>query len=136
MPEQVPVDDILAAVREGAIGAETAGRWLEMRLAEARRTRHVRAHFDPATRDRLIRALDDAMAGDEYAHLFPPSAPLGADTETQDQPLVYGPPDSRGNRSVSRQAAAMSPSPRRVEDMEDEELHKLLFGDSDFGEGA
>jgi hypothetical protein len=158
------MEDILTAVRERSISAATAAEWLEMRLAEAKRARQVRAHATPAMRDRLVRALDGALAGggDEFGHLFPPHDPLGPAPDMQDQPLVHGPPDSRGNRRTSRKYAAagemadeeadslFAPATseeadhrarvvrarsERVEDLPDEELHRLLFGDTT-GEGG
>jgi hypothetical protein len=96
------IDDILAAVRERRIGAATAAAWLELRLAE--QARQVRAHATPAPRDRVVNALDAAPTGDggdEFARLFPPSAPLGPELgheEYRPEPLIY-PGEEQGRRN-------------------------------------
>jgi hypothetical protein len=61
-----------------------------------------------------------APVSDEFAGLFPPHDPLGPDLEQQDQPLVYEPPDRRGNRPPPRAFAAAP--------MDDDELYDRLFG--------
>jgi hypothetical protein len=147
MTGQPPLEvaDIAAAAQEGRIGADTAVRWLELRLAEAHGSRHVRAHWDAATRSQIIDALDSALGGDQFSGLFPPSAPLGAEHEAEPgRGLVY-PGESQGQRDRSpvswdgyvhaerdylppRPFAAMLPT---VEDLEDDDLHDYLFGPAD-----
>lgn len=94
--ERPYVDDILAAVREGRIGAATAAEWLELRAAEhARQAREVRAHADQGMRDRVHNAVDSALSGDaqdEYSRLFPPSKPLGPPQSAEEHypgPVIY-----------------------------------------------
>jgi hypothetical protein len=81
----VEFSDIVAAVRERRIGPETAAAWLELRIQAARGSRTVHAHWTPAERDQLMTALD-SLTGDEFAGLFPPSAPLGPDQGAAEQP--------------------------------------------------
>lgn len=129
------IRDILEAVQERAIGAETAASWLEMRIAEARRPRHVQA------RTQLIDALDSALGGDEFAGLFPPTSPLGGEHEAEpDGGLVYpgeeqGQPGRRpvtswdGYVSAATSSrpvlAVWESSPRPAPEMDDEEADLL-----------
>ncbi|HEX7269740.1 MAG TPA: hypothetical protein VF256_20275 [Streptosporangiaceae bacterium] len=75
---------------------------------------------------------------DEFERLFPPSAPLGPDLGHQEYSsgsLVYDAPDRQGKRPQARPVAAWSPQ-APVEDMADEGLHRLLFGDTTGGEAG
>jgi hypothetical protein len=113
MAEERPyIDDILATVREGRIGAAAAADWLELRAAEhAREARQVRAHATQQMRDRLHGALDSALFGgstDEFSRLFPPWAPLGPDLGHEEYPsqsLIY-PGEQQGQRSRQPRMAA------------------------------
>lgn len=75
---------------------------------------------------------------DEFERPFPPSAPLGPDLGHQEYSsgsLVYDAPDRQGKRPQARPVAAWSPQ-APVEDMADEGLHRLLFGDTTGGEAG
>jgi hypothetical protein len=154
------LQEIIDGIRQGRITQATAADWLELGLAE--QARQVRAHATPILRDRVVEALDAALAGngrDEFAGLFPPSSPLGAEQgahEYPPAPQVYGPPDRRGNRQarqgfaapnfpsyVPYAAAETVPIPASYpppipavamspppEDVADEMLHESLFGDT------
>ncbi len=127
MTGQPPPDiaDILAAVREGRIGAASAVAWLEQRQADQRRqARQVRAHATPAMRAGLVRAVDSALAGDddEFARLFPPSAPLGGHQEYPSHPLIY-PGEEQGQRDRQPRTAYAAAAP-----LSDDELYERLFG--------
>jgi hypothetical protein len=82
-----------------------------------------------------VGALEDGGA-DEYGALFPPHDPLGGRMPLEDGPLVYDAPDEQGRRPAPRPAYAARPDPRPfaasppVEDLADEDLHRLLFGDT------
>src|SRR6266496_1626608 len=90
------IEDILAALRERRIGAETAVNWLEMRAADQRRQRRqVQAHSNAAVRDLVVKAVDSALAGDggdKFSQLFPPHDPLGPELGQEEYPgrsLIY-----------------------------------------------
>jgi hypothetical protein len=82
-----------------------------------------------------VGALADGGA-DEFGALFPPHDPLGGLMPLEDGPLIYDAPDEQGRRPASRSAYAARPDPRPfaasppVEDLADEDLHRLLFGDT------
>jgi hypothetical protein len=120
------VDDIVAAVRERRVGADTALAWLELRSDEhARYVREVRAHADAAMRDRLHSAVDSALSGgteDEFSKLFDPRRPLGPATHEEEpsESVVYDAPDRQGNRARPRPAASA---------LSDDELFDALFPD-------
>jgi|RhiMetdeSRZDD1v2_1073273.scaffolds.fasta_scaffold2738535_1 hypothetical protein len=69
MAEDRPyIDDILAAVREGRVGAATAAEWLELRAAEhAREARRARARAPQV----VIPSLGE-MSNEEADALLPP----------------------------------------------------------------
>jgi len=128
MTEDRPyIEDIVAAVREGRIGAATAAEWLELRAAEhAREARWVRAHATQQMRDRLHSAVDSALSGggsgDEFARLFPPWDPLGPPVDESgqypSQSLIYpGEQQGQRNRQPRTAAAALS----------DDELYDVCF---------
>ena len=111
---------------------------------DRRRWMAVAARSDLAQRvlDILMQVVDHLQvhepADDEFAQLFPPSAPLGPDLGHQEYwsgSLVYDAPDKQGKCPQARPAAAWSPQPP-VEDMADEDLHRLLFGDTTGGEAG
>jgi hypothetical protein len=70
------IRDILAAVQEQAISAETAASWLEMRIAEARQPRPTRA-YAPAYA--VAASAGDEMSDEEADLLFPPRTSEEAD---------------------------------------------------------
>ena len=154
------LDELLAGLREGRFGEQTALRWLEGSVAEARQ---VQAHATPALRDRVIKALDSADGQDEFAHLFPPSNPLGSGhVEYHSEPLIYSGEQQGQRNRRPRAAAAAAPlsdddlfaalfppasfeeadaragavraQAGRVADEPDETLHAMLFGNSVIGE--
>ena len=125
-PQPEWVKEITDAVRERRIGADTAGRWLEMRLADQRRqARQVRAHSNQTVRDLVIRAVDSALTGDggdEFSSLFPPHDPLGPELgheEYPSQPLIYD-GNSQGQRNRKPRTAASAP-------LSDDDLYAALF---------
>ena len=116
------IEDILAALRERRIGAETAVNWLEMRAADQRRQRRqVQAHSNAAVRDLVVKAVDSALAGDggdEFSQLFPPHDPLGH-VEYPGRSLIYE-GDSQGPRNRQARATASGP-------LSDDDLYAALF---------
>jgi hypothetical protein len=176
---------IMAAARRGAISPEGALRWARRAAsgepvdvlaslsgppAEDRRAwMAAAANSDLAQRvlDVLLRLVEQARAapGDEFAGLFPPSAPLGPDLGAQEyrpQPLIY-PGEGKGKRNRTpvtwdgytqasapgempdweadlllpprtaeeavRRAQALDVRAAAVEDLSDEDLYRLLFGE-------
>jgi hypothetical protein len=102
------IDDIRDAAREGRASAATIAAWLEIRQEEHRR--EVRAHADQRMRDRLHSAVDSALSGDtpsRFAHLFPPSKPLGPATHEEEvnESLIYD-GEQQGRRSRQPRTAA------------------------------
>lgn len=135
MPADPPLDisDILDGVRAGRLRERSAAALLEQRIAARRQ---VRAHATPALRDRLVKAVDSALAGDggdEYSSLFPPEAPLGASLEGHveypSRPLIFpGEQQGQRNRQPRTAAAAL---------LSDDEVYDRLFGPpGQDGEGA
>jgi hypothetical protein len=120
------IEDILAALRERRIGAETAVNWLEMRAADQRRqARQVQAHSNAAVRDLVVKAVDAALAGDggdEFSQLFPPHDPLGPELGHEEYPgrsLIYE-GDNQGQRHRQPRTTASAP-------LSDDDLYAALF---------
>jgi hypothetical protein len=135
VPGDPPLDieDILAGLRTGRLRERSAAALVEQRLGARRQ---VRAHATPALPDRLVKAVDSALAGDggdEYSALFPPSAPLGPDeghVEYPSAPLVYPGEDQGKRRRQPRTGYAAAA-------LTDDQLYDALFGPlGQDGEGA
>ncbi len=113
------ISDILDGLRAGRLRESSAAALIEQRLTARRR---VMAHADPAMRSRVLKAVNDALAGDggdEFAGLFPPHDPLGHEEHTST--LVYDAPDGQGKRPAPRASYAAAP-------LSDDEVFDRLFG--------
>lgn len=126
------ISDILDGLRTGRLRESSAAALIEQRLAGQRR---VMAHADPATRRRVLKAVNDALSGDgqdEYSGLFPPSSPLGPElghVEYPPAPPVY-PGEGQGKRNRTPQRGYTAAAP-----LTDDQLYEALFGPLR-GEGA
>ena len=125
MPADPPlyVEDIVAGVWAGRLGERSAAAMIEQRLAAQRQ---VMAHAGPAMRNRVLKAVNDALSGDgqdEYSSLFDPAHPLGPELgqEEYTSTLVYPGEDQGKPRRVPRTSYAAAP-------LSNDKLYDALFG--------
>ena len=108
--------DIVAGVREGRFGAETARKMMEVRAHS-----HQQALKD--AHDALDRGHAANYEPDEFAKLFPPTGPnrLGPPDDDEDEPGHLALPNNSKVYDKEKRASAYAP-------YTDDELFRGLFG--------
>ena len=96
----------------------------------------VHAHSNSDVVRQVTQAVEDALtspAADEFAGLFPPSAPLGHEVEPKTSLIYTGESQGRRMREAVSSDGYVNASDAPLSD---EELHHRLFGDHKFEPGG
>lgn len=116
------IEEIRRGLRDGRLTATGAARLLEARAAARREvTAHSHAQALQDAHDALDRGHPANYSSDDFARVFPPSAPLGPDEDDTSMtgPGHFAPPPRRQVSDQQKRASA--------EPYTDEELFRALY---------